>query len=583
MKSSKSHRPRGFRFWQPAKVRLTSSAGLASTQRALALVSVVLAIALVSCGGGDPAPERIATDPGTVSPSATTSGTTPVTPDDPGSPSSTVIPDNPAGPSSRVTPDDPAGLSSTVLPEEVPRDPDGPDISDGKTPAPAPAPTPAPTLGPADTPTPEPPLVAGYDLELSEGDFWRFRWEYTDHSCAQGSGCKTKKDDGVFQVTLGEPKQWKGATVYRLVSVGETGYHDSTTNRTFVPEWDYLGVDGHRLVATNASGRSPLVTLFDAQTGVWAGSGFFAGRFPDDVLVGASPGSLTGSHEFASWDGVQTGPWHYVSAADSGGECSLFDGRILCPSEEKFDYTETEYYRPGIGPFGYMFNYSMSFSGGGFSSSFQTGERVALVASSFMGDETGDFGKPTPVPPTATPTPAPTPVVLGDPIFGPVDGRLRLDPRGSQIPEFNSGVDIDAGVIDVTFENPDVAGKWSHGIFIRNSAEETFHAVFINSDGEWGHFARGGSLASQVTIALGQFDFDTASGGTNKLTVWFGVLGSKTTGYFQINDEDVAVLDLSFTGALSSGDVTVVSGLFPSDDFNGSMTYFTNFTVFEKP
>ena len=85
------------------------------------------------------------------------------------------------------------------------------------------------------------------------------------------------------------------------------------------------------------------------------------------------------------------------------------------------------------------------------------------------------------------------------------------------------------------------------------------------------------------TIALGQFDFNTTSGETNKLTVWYGVLGGKTTGYFQINDEDVAALDLSFAGALSQGDVMVVSGLFPSDDFSGGITYFTNFTVYEKP
>jgi hypothetical protein len=384
-------------------------------------------------------------------------------------------------------------------------------------------------------------------------------------------------------VALGESKEWKGITVYRVVAVGKTGYHDDPVTRSFAPEWDYLGVDGSRLVATNATGSSPLVTLFDAQTGVWAGSGFFASRFPDDVLVGALPGQLTDSHEFASWDGVETGPWHSVRAADSGGECSLFDGRILCPTEEKFDYTENEYYRPGIGPFAYQYDYSASFSGGGFSSSFQTSERAALVASSFLGDEAGDFGKPTPVPPSPTPEPSPTPVVLGEPIFAPHDGGLRLDPGSSQIPEFNAGVNIDAGVVDVTFENPDVSGMWSHGIFFRNPEEERFHAVFIASDGTWGHFARGGSLNSQIVLARGQFDFDTTIGGLNKLTVWFGVLSGKNTGYFQINDRDVAQLDLSFAGASTAGDIAVVTGLFPADEYNSAFTNFTQFTVYEKP
>ena len=221
----------------------------------------------------------------------------------------------------------------------------------------------------------------------------------------------------------------------------------------------------------------------------------------------------------------------------------MFDGRILCPSEEKFDYTETEYYRPGIGPFGYMFNYSASFSGGGFTSSFQTRERVALIASSLMGDDPGDFGKPTPTP---VPAPTATPVVLGDPIFGPVDGQLLLDPGSVDIPEFGAGVNIDHGVADVTFENPDVPGsRWSHGIMFRNSAEETFHAVFITGDGEWGHFARGGSLGSQVVFATGEFDFDRTAGGQNRLTVWFGVPGGASEGVFLINDQQVAGLDFS--------------------------------------
>lgn len=208
---------------------------------------------------------------------------------------------------------------------------------------------------------------------------------------------------------------------------------------------------------------------------------------------------------------------------------------------------------------------------------------MALIASSFTGDNAGDFGKPTPVPPTSTPEPSPTPVVLGDPIFGPVNGSLQLESTANQIPEFESGVNIDAGVADAIFENPNVSGKWSHGFVFRNSAEETFHAVFINSDGEWGHFARGGSLGNQPTLALGQFDFDRTVGGKNRLTVWFGVLDGAEKGVFLINDQEVAVLDLSFAGASAPGNVSVLSGLFPADDFNGSSTNFTEFTVYEKP
>ena len=198
-----------------------------------------------------------------------------------------------------------------------------------------------------------------------------------------------------------------------------------------------------------------------------------------------------------------------------------------------------------------------------------------------MGDEPGDFGKPTPAP---EPTPTPTPVALGDPIFGPVGGGLLLDPGAVDIPEFGAGVNIDRGVADATFENPDVPGNvWSHGIMFRKSGEETFHAVYIRSNGEWGHFARGGSLDSQVALAEGRFDFNRSAGGQNRLTVWFGFLDGKSEGVFLINDQVAGNLDLSFAGASGPGDVSVLSGIFPFDDFSGAMTDFTGFTVYERP
>ena len=576
------HSPHAHRWSGLRALQLTGSAQSRVRPSALVLVLVAMAtaMALAGCGSEDSKPAQSTVVPAeSVSANANSSAatTTPVA-------ATAVVSNQPRATLTGPTPVKSLGGSNESASSQGKLA--GPSATATTAPMvgpaipPAPDATAAPTAGPTEIPASRLRLFDGYDLDLSTGDFWRFRWEYTDRSCSQGSGCRTTEDDGVFQLMLGESKLWKGVTVYRVQTVGNTGYQDDSTTRSFVPEWDYLGVDGDRIVATDATGSSPLVTLFDAETGVWPGSGFFAGRFSDDVLVGATPGQLTTSHEFASWEGVTPGPWHSVRAADSGGECSTFDGRILCPSEEKFDYTETEHYRPGVGPFAYTFNYSATFSGGGYTTSFQTGERLALVASSLMGDEPGDFGKPTPTPP---PTPAPTAIVLGDPIYGPVDGSLKLDPGSTQIPEFTSGVNIDAGIVDVTFENPDVSGKWSHGIMFRNAAEETFHMVYITSNGDWGHFARGGSLGSQVVLAAGRFDVNTTAGGRTRLTVWFGILGDKTEGVFLINSEAVSALDLSLPAALGPGDAVAVSGLFPSDEFNGATTFFTDFTVYEKP
>ena len=545
----------------------------------------VLSGALASCGGGqtESKPDSISV----VDPEPTPTLAPPIAPS---------LPDNSEPESedsdSPVKPDDPEkSANSTPDPDNsdkgsIPSPTPDPSSTPVPKPSQTPAPTPTPTSTPKATssPEPDPPLFTNYDIELSEGDFWRFRWEWTDRSCSQGSGCSNTDDTGVYQVTLGKPTHVNGVTMFEVASIGDSDYIDGQNTHSFTPEWKYIGVDGHRIVVTNSvSGASTPVTLFDAQVGVWAGSSFFSGRFSDDLLIQANPGQLSSGHLFTDWDGVEPGPWHFVRSADSGGECSLFDGRILCPTEEKFDFTQNEYYRPGIGPFGYQYTFSASFSGGGFSSNFASEERVALIASSFQGDEAGDFGKPTPVPPTPTPEPTPAPIVLGDPIYGPIDGDLELSLIANQVPEFAAGLNIDAGVADVVFINPNVSGKWSHGITFRQSGEETFHAVFINSDGEWGHFARGGSLSSQITIALGEFDFETSVGGQNRLTVWFGIVAGANAGIIQINGQDVAILDLSYAGASSPGDVKVISGFFPSDDFNGESTRFTGFTVYEKP
>ena len=541
----------------------------------LAALTIALASCAVSDANNDPTPNSV--DTGS-SASPTSSNT-----DSGNSGSATVAPSSATSVSSdsasTVTP-----VATTVAPIAIEATPAPSATADATSAVPSPSPTPTPTAIPSITPIVaiEEPLIPGYDLDLETGDFWRFRWEWTDRSCSQESGCRTSVDDGVFQVSLGKSTVVDGVAMFEVISVGESEYIDGNITHSFAPEWSYIGISGSRIVVSKTT-SSKLVTLFDAQTGVWPGSSFFSGRFSDDVLVQAFPGQLSGSHEFATWDGVEPGPWDFVRSADSGGECSTFDGRILCPSEEKFDYTQNEYYRPGVGPFGYAYNFSASFSGGGFTSSFATEERVALIASSFTGDFAGDFGKPTPVPPTPTAIPTPTPVVLGDPIYGPVDGSLALMPTAIDIPEFEPGLNLDAGVADVVFENPNVSGKWSHGISFRNAGEEIFHAVFINSDGEWGHFARGGSLASQITIALGTYSFDRTTGGQNRITVWFGVMNGATEGIFQINGEDVAVFDLSYSGASAPGDVTVMSGLFPEDDFNGESTQFTGFTVYEKP
>ncbi len=153
----------------------------------------------------------------------------------------------------------------------------------------------------------------------------------------------------------------------------------SGETRDFGPRWRYLGVDTDRIVVSDGSS---LKTLFDARLGKWAGGGFFTNRFDSDALVEAVDVRIWESSDIADWPGVRTGLAVKVGHASSQSQCEVIAGIRVCPREESFNISEAEYYRAGIGPVGYSFSSAASFSGGGFFSSYQTIEKLALVGSS---------------------------------------------------------------------------------------------------------------------------------------------------------------------------------------------------------
>ena len=251
-----------------------------------------------------------------------------------------------------------------------------------------PTPTAQSGLGPTTTvapsPTPTPRLAyPGFDFEVGEGAFWEYQWSYTDRSCAQGSGCSTKKDEGRFQVMLGPPREIQGITAYEIRLAGKHQVALSGANRDFAPRWRYLAVSDNRILGSRGSGFS---VIFDGKLGKWAGSGYFTDRFSADELIEARPSNITEELAIAVWPGVQTGPAIAISRASSQSICETIAGVRVCPREESFNISERELYREGIGPVAYLFQSSFSFSGGNFFSSYQTTENVGLVASSLRGD-----------------------------------------------------------------------------------------------------------------------------------------------------------------------------------------------------
>ncbi len=157
----------------------------------------------------------------------------------------------------------------------------------------------------------------------------------------------------------------------------------SGETRDFAPRWRYLGVSANRILGSNGSA---LQVLFDGQLGKWAGSGYFTDRFNSDELIEASASSISPDSAIADWPGVEPGAAISIGGASSQSQCERIEGLRICPREETFSSSERELYRGGIGPVAYYFQSSASFSGGGFFSSYQTTENLALVASSLRGD-----------------------------------------------------------------------------------------------------------------------------------------------------------------------------------------------------
>lgn len=254
--------------------------------------------------------------------------------------------------------------------------------------------TPTPGLTPS--PTPEPVAAfAGYDLALEQGTFWTYQWEHTDGSCAQRSGCSSRTDDGEFRITLGLSRTIEGVAMFELLVSGDAvSGADRDAPRDFAPRWRYMGVDGNRIVVSSGA---TLTTLFDGDTGVWAGSGYFTDRFEADELVEADDNEIVASGGFSDFPGFRAGSAARVGRASGQSLCELIAGERICPREEAFNASENEHYRAGIGPLAYAFDFSFSFTGGGFATSVSTKERLALVATSLRGDA------------LPTPTPSPTP------------------------------------------------------------------------------------------------------------------------------------------------------------------------------
>ena len=172
------------------------------------------------------------------------------------------------------------------------------------------------------------------------------------------------------------------------------------------------------------------------------------------------------------------------------------------------------------------------------------------------------------------PTATTTPQLTGG--FGPSDGTIDHNPTDGYIGRFDTEVSLSEAVVEATFFNPysTSVGDWDYGFLLRKNVSNSFHSVFIRSDGYWYHYMRTGTVESSLQIAK---HWSTAinkdTNDNNKLQLV--VLGDK--GWLFINGTFVGQLD--FSGITQTGTVKAITGYFKGDTVAGHSTRFESFAV----
>lgn len=219
------------------------------------------------------------------------------------------------------------------------------------------------------------PAFAGFDFPLQQGDFWEFSWDASESSYAQGSSGSSAEDRGTFRVTLGSPTVIQGIQAYEIQVTGNS-LADllGDTPLSLSPRWSHIAVANNQILGSKDG--TTMEVIFDAQTGAWTGGGFFL-SFPNDTLIIAETGSI--NNDYIS-DACLS-----VGRSRDQSQCETIVGITIC-GDESYSITSKEYFKEGVGPLGYRYRNSFSFSGGGFSSGGTDDTNVGLVASSLRGD-----------------------------------------------------------------------------------------------------------------------------------------------------------------------------------------------------
>jgi serine/threonine-protein kinase len=164
------------------------------------------------------------------------------------------------------------------------------------------------------------------------------------------------------------------------------------------------------------------------------------------------------------------------------------------------------------------------------------------------------------------------------PVYGPTSGEL-VHVIDDLIKLESANVDQVNFIAEATFTNPFAASVngWDYGFSLRSNGSFKYWLV-VASEGDWQLADRQGSVDDEVTVAEG--DLTNLNLGENEQNQ-LRVIAWGNTGYFFVNDEFIAQLDLS--GNQDSGDIEVITAYYFDHEIEGEATGFGDFTIIPLP
>ncbi|MCL4869018.1 MAG: protein kinase [Anaerolineae bacterium] len=163
------------------------------------------------------------------------------------------------------------------------------------------------------------------------------------------------------------------------------------------------------------------------------------------------------------------------------------------------------------------------------------------------------------------------------PDFGPFSGELEHVDDGF-IESYSSDVLLANFVVDAIFTNPygPARGSWDVGFSFRREDNRNQYWVVADSTDYWGHINR--IDGDDFFLSEGEVGIlNLGATDQNRLTL----IAWNDLGYFLVNDELIATLDLS--DRLVEGDITVITAFFLDNEVPGEITRFTDFTIWALP